>query len=371
MKQLTCEMCGSTDMIKQEGVFICQTCGMKYSVEEAKKMMIEGTVDVRGTVRVDTSGELANLYQIARRARDDNNGENAAKYYDMILVKDPNSWEASFYLVYFKATECKIAQIRSAAISVGNCEDSVLRLIRDHVAEDEQAAAVQEVMLRSSLIANMLSNGAKSHYDEISSSIRKDYTQEYVDNVCAARDIMYTCGTVIDEIFGNNSEIGPLAADAWKSGIEIHTQILPYVSDVNGNRRSMISYAEEIGKYDPEYSKDFIYDENQKILEDELKKLKKELSIAKTSPAVPEGAKNCLGMGVFAIILGLIVLPLSISVEMYWGIFICLGCVGIGIYFAWHGGSEIKWNKEMAESHIEYLKSVIKTKQAELDDLEK
>ena len=39
MKQLTCEMCGSTDIIKQDGVFVCQTCGCKYSVEEAKKMM--------------------------------------------------------------------------------------------------------------------------------------------------------------------------------------------------------------------------------------------------------------------------------------------------------------------------------------------
>ena len=37
MKQLTCEMCGSTDLIKQDGVFVCQTCGCKYSVEEAKK----------------------------------------------------------------------------------------------------------------------------------------------------------------------------------------------------------------------------------------------------------------------------------------------------------------------------------------------
>ena len=38
MKQLTCEMCGSTDLLKQDGVFVCQTCGTKYSVEEAKKM---------------------------------------------------------------------------------------------------------------------------------------------------------------------------------------------------------------------------------------------------------------------------------------------------------------------------------------------
>ena len=47
MKQLTCEMCGSNDLLKQDGVFVCQTCGTKYSVEEAKKMMIEGTVDVK------------------------------------------------------------------------------------------------------------------------------------------------------------------------------------------------------------------------------------------------------------------------------------------------------------------------------------
>ena len=37
MKRLTCEMCGSTDLIKQDGAFVCQTCGCKYSIEEAKK----------------------------------------------------------------------------------------------------------------------------------------------------------------------------------------------------------------------------------------------------------------------------------------------------------------------------------------------
>ena len=85
MKQLKCEMCGSTNLMKEDGVFVCQSCGCKYSVEEAKKMMVEGTVDVTGsTVKVDSSDELSNLYQIARRAKDDNNGENAAKYYDMI-----------------------------------------------------------------------------------------------------------------------------------------------------------------------------------------------------------------------------------------------------------------------------------------------
>ena len=68
MNQLTCEMCGGTDLIKQDGVFVCQNCGMKYSVEEAKKMMIEGTVDVQGTVKVDNSAFVQKCLSNARRA---------------------------------------------------------------------------------------------------------------------------------------------------------------------------------------------------------------------------------------------------------------------------------------------------------------
>ena len=41
MKQLTCEMCGGIELLKQDGVYVCQHCGTKYSVEEAKKMMNE------------------------------------------------------------------------------------------------------------------------------------------------------------------------------------------------------------------------------------------------------------------------------------------------------------------------------------------
>ena len=69
MKQLVCEMCGSTDIVKQDGLFVCESCGVKYSLEEARKMMAGETVAVEGTVKIDTSSELDNLYEIARRAK--------------------------------------------------------------------------------------------------------------------------------------------------------------------------------------------------------------------------------------------------------------------------------------------------------------
>ena len=92
MKQLTCEMCGGTDLMKQDGAFVCQNCGMKYSVEEAKKMMIEGTVDVQGTVKVDNSAFVERYLQNARRAKQKEDWPETEKYYNMIKVgKDINS----------------------------------------------------------------------------------------------------------------------------------------------------------------------------------------------------------------------------------------------------------------------------------------
>lgn len=38
MKKLICEMCGSSELMKQEGVFVCQSCGTKYSVVVSNKL---------------------------------------------------------------------------------------------------------------------------------------------------------------------------------------------------------------------------------------------------------------------------------------------------------------------------------------------
>ena len=248
-------MCGSTDLMKQDGVFICQSCGTKYSVEEAKKMMVEGTVDVSGsTVKVDTSGELANLYQIARRAKDDNNGENAAKYYDMVLMKDPTSWEASFYVVYFKAMECKIAQIRSAAISISNCIDTVLKLIKNYVSgHAEQVKAYTEVSTRVMIITSMLFNGAENHYDGIDDQIKDRYMQEFLHNAFACFRCVYCLGNYLDLLFKSDSEANKLAVAAWKQGIEWHKTLIWCLEDKEGNINEINSYVAKIKKYETTY----------------------------------------------------------------------------------------------------------------------
>lgn len=251
MKALTCEMCGSTNLIKDGGVFVCQSCGTKYSVEEAKKMMVEGTVDVKGTVKIDTSSELQNLYEVARRAKDNDNSEQAEKYYDQILVKDPKSWEATFYTVFFKAMSCKIAEIMSAGTSISNCLDSVFNLVKENVPEDEQVKVISELYTRSLEIATMLFNGAENHYEGIDLQIKDNYTQEYCYNAYAASHIMYDFGDLLEKTFGD--KFGTVAAEAWKDGMKLHQRYIKYLNDREGNKQTILQYAEKVKKYDTSY----------------------------------------------------------------------------------------------------------------------
>lgn len=253
MKVLKCEMCGSQDLVKDGGVFVCQSCGTKYTVEEAKKMMVEGTVNVKGTVKVDTSDELKNLYEIARRAKDAENSENAAKYYDMILVKEPGSWEANYYVVYFKSMGCKIAEIWSAAMDMTNCQSSVVQLIKDNETDETlQKAALAEISLRNIMISSMLFNAAKSHYEGIDASIQGNYVQEYCNNAAAAAQIMYNFGDEVEAKFeGKYSDI---SIQGWKSGIDIHKEYVKYLQDKTGNINLINSYCDKIRKYDSSFT---------------------------------------------------------------------------------------------------------------------
>lgn len=88
MKQLACEMCGSTDLVKQDGIFVCQTCGCKYSIEEARKMMVEGTV------RVDNTHMIANYLEMAQAAKDAGNNQEAESYCNKVIEIEPTNYKA-------------------------------------------------------------------------------------------------------------------------------------------------------------------------------------------------------------------------------------------------------------------------------------
>lgn len=259
MKALKCEMCGSNDLVKQEGLYVCQNCATKYTVEEAKKLMIEGTVEVKGTVTIDTSDELRNLYELARRAVLNDNSENASKYYNQILLKDSNNWEAHFYSVYYTAKACAFDQISSAADTIKNCLFSLLKLIQESILEDvERSNVIKEITEKSIEIARFFFNKTKNHYalelemkDALKLIEREVFVQKYTSNVVSATGILKELGDKLDVLY--NGDYSVQSVECWKECIVLLTEIQPLLYNKTTKSEEIKYYNNQIKKYDSSY----------------------------------------------------------------------------------------------------------------------
>ena len=95
MAAIMCELCGSNDVVKQGDYFVCQHCGTKYTVEDAKKLI--------GTVKIDNSDFVEKYLQNARRAKQKEDWAEVEKYYNLVEQNEPSNIEAIFYSAYGKA----------------------------------------------------------------------------------------------------------------------------------------------------------------------------------------------------------------------------------------------------------------------------
>lgn len=246
-RAMVCELCGSNDIIKRNGLFECQHCGTKYTVEEAKGLI--------GVVKIDYSNELRNLYEIARRARNDNNSESAQKYYEQILVKDPSSWEAYFYSVYFQSMNTNIAGIQGAANRITACEKTTLDLIAKRVTDpDSQTAAISEVVSRCIMISELFFNVSRNHFNSIDETIRGNYHHELVERGLASRDIVYGCGNYVEQLFGEEFA-KTLSVQCWKTGVKMHRALVYNVPHKyrRAYSKEVLDYVKKIQRFEPKY----------------------------------------------------------------------------------------------------------------------
>ncbi len=110
MKTIKCELCGSTSVTKVDSIYQCDYCKTKYSIEEAKKLITD--------MRVVGIEEYANYLTLARKAKEEENVENAEKYYGMVLRIDSNNWEAKFYNSYYAAIRTTLFDIENSIQSL-------------------------------------------------------------------------------------------------------------------------------------------------------------------------------------------------------------------------------------------------------------
>lgn len=103
MKKIVCDLCESTEFTKEGGFFICQGCGTKYSLEEAKAMMRE----VEGSAPVSTGApvtavpmgnpnqqQIDNILVLATTAYEAQNYAEAENYCNQAVVLDAMCYKA-------------------------------------------------------------------------------------------------------------------------------------------------------------------------------------------------------------------------------------------------------------------------------------
>jgi len=240
MKQLTCEMCGSNDLVKQDGVFVCQSCGCKYSVEEAKKMMVEGTV------KIDNSKKLDNYFQLARTAKSQNNWSDAAKYYDLVRQEDPSNWEAIFFSVYFSALQTNIAGIENATYTISNCISTALKLMKDNIKNSEEIESnVLDICFAVGEAASIFFKATIDHYNQFATV--NGAMQEKVERINSIMSMLFTTGDVVEMYFRDDKKIVVNSAcECWELAFTCYKSgNIPYPP--NG-----AEYREKLKKYKPE-----------------------------------------------------------------------------------------------------------------------
>lgn len=103
MKKIVCELCESTDFVKDGGMFVCQGCGTKYTAEEAKGMMreVEGAAPVSGGTPVSSAAmgnpnqqQLDNILVLASTAYEAQNYAEAENYCNKAIELDAMCYKA-------------------------------------------------------------------------------------------------------------------------------------------------------------------------------------------------------------------------------------------------------------------------------------
>ena len=103
MKKIVCELCECMEFTKEGGMFICNSCGTKYTAEEARGMMRE----VEGAAPAMTGGapaavpmgnpnqqQLDNILVLAASAYEADNKAEAENYCNQAIVLDAMCYKA-------------------------------------------------------------------------------------------------------------------------------------------------------------------------------------------------------------------------------------------------------------------------------------
>jgi len=184
MKRLTCEMCGGTEFVKDGDFFVCQSCGLKYTLENARKMMQDDSAAESGSAaKPDESDKVRKLLQLARRAREEENGEDAKKYYELAMMEDPDNWESAFYASYYRVMESPLARLEEVLKNFNNRAKTTLGIILNTYTGEEFQANIRDFFESAAKLYGVVSeHTSKRHVDLLAEVMTQVFSDAFSGN---------------------------------------------------------------------------------------------------------------------------------------------------------------------------------------------
>ena len=357
MKKLVCELCRSSNFGKLDGIYICRDCGSKYSLEEARRLLVDTEPEPVSAAEPAPAAPKqipSDYLALARQAKVSGDDAEALRCYTLLHQADPDNWEASFFTVYYNALLCKLSQIPAAAGSVRTVLSSVMEKILTQLPRELREGAYAEVNLYASKAAEFLYSKARTHYDEMNSYVRSSYSQEMVTRCGASLDILYTLG----DLFQGIQQMQPAMLDAWKTAIAMHEKMLPLCADAQTNRDIINSYVQKVGQFDPAFlgakAQSQRETRRQQIIE-EMNSLRRQMDVPP-----PKGKVGMAVTGVFLLLIGIVFCAMGLSEFDDITITICgfveliIGTVFLIAGVSGDGGARQNYNRQQEANRARY-----------------
>lgn len=169
VKKIVCELCESTEFAKDGGMFICQGCGTKYTLEEAKGMMKE----VEGDSPVSSAGvptinpnqkQLENILVLATNAYEADNKKEAENYCNRAIEIDAMCHEAWFLKGKAVGWQSTVDNLRIEEAAHSFCK--AIDCAPEEEKEDFKEQAVQELKSLGVALISLRKNRFSSSPDD-------------------------------------------------------------------------------------------------------------------------------------------------------------------------------------------------------------
>ena len=196
--------------------------------------------------------EISKYLKLARTAREEDNTEDAKKYYDMVRTDDPENGEAKFFYAYYALYEGKNGEIPKRFSNLCGVLKNSIKMVKESDYSDEEKTAVLNAIFDNFVPTTWSLNrymNKKNTETKVGDSYVKVFDNTQVTSVC--KEGMKTqkeLGDYSQSLFESSPEGMNLAEKAWKEYVVLAQKWYAYAPKGDAE-----AYAVKIQKIEPSY----------------------------------------------------------------------------------------------------------------------